>query len=83
MSFKPKNKKLVIIAGVLIVLGIIFLVLLRGDEDIWTKDSAGNWVMHGNPAIQSFEDCARKYPVMETYPEQCRVPNGPSFTKHY
>lgn len=32
--------------------------------------------------VQSFEDCvAAGLPVMESYPRQCKVPNGPSFTE--
>ena len=32
--------------------------------------------------ISSFEECARAgYPVLESYPEQCRTPNGESFTR--
>lgn len=29
--------------------------------------------------ITSFEDCAKYYPVMESYPQQCNTPDG----KHY
>jgi hypothetical protein len=33
-------------------------------------------------AIQSFEECvAAGYPVMESYPRQCRVPGGPTFVE--
>lgn len=33
-------------------------------------------------SIESFEDCvAAGYPVAESYPEQCFVPDGPSFTR--
>ena len=32
--------------------------------------------------ISSFEDCVLAgYPVMESYPRRCRVPNGPTFTE--
>lgn len=32
--------------------------------------------------ITSFDDCARAgYPIMESYPERCRTPDGRSFTK--
>lgn len=31
-------------------------------------------------AIDTFEECAQKYPVMESYPEQCRTPDGRIFT---
>ena len=83
MFFKIKNKKIAVVAGVLIVIGIIVLIVARGDEDTWIKDKNGDWVKHGNPAIQDFDSCAKKYPVMEIYPEQCRLPNGPTFTKKY
>jgi hypothetical protein len=32
-------------------------------------------------SINSFEDCAKHYPVMESYPEQCQVPGGKHFTR--
>ena len=83
MIQKLKNRNIAVISGVLIVIGIIVLIVARGDEDTWIRDRGGNWVMHGNPAIKDFESCAKKYPVMETYPEQCRIPDGPSFTKIY
>lgn len=31
--------------------------------------------------INSFEDCAKLYPVMESYPEQCKTPDGKHFTR--
>jgi len=32
--------------------------------------------------ITSYEQCvAAGYPIMESYPEQCAVPNGPTFTR--
>lgn len=60
---------------------LAIFMFLRGNEDTWIKDNSGNWVMHGSPAIRDFESCAKKYPVIETYPEQCRIPDGPSFTR--
>lgn len=32
-------------------------------------------------AINSFEDCAAKYPVMESYPAQCNTPDGRHFVQ--
>lgn len=33
-------------------------------------------------SINSFEECAAAgYPIMESYPRQCAVPGGPSFTE--
>jgi len=80
MKFWSKYKWIIILAGVIIIFGAV-LVFVRGDEDTWIKDDSGNWVKHGNPAIADFDSCAKKYPVMETYPEQCRIPDGPTFTK--
>lgn len=82
MIFRIKSKKWLIAAIVLILLGIVILAL-RGEEDAWVKDSSGQWLKHGNPKIVDFESCAKKYPVRETYPEQCAMPNGPTFTKEY
>ena len=31
--------------------------------------------------INSFEECAKHYPIMESYPPQCMVPGGPTFTE--
>lgn len=32
--------------------------------------------------ITTFEQCAAKYPVMESYPPQCTTPNGKHFTQN-
>ena len=32
------------------------------------------------PVVNSFEECAELYPVMESYPEQCNTPDGKHFT---
>lgn len=32
-------------------------------------------------SITTFEECAEKYPVMESYPEQCSTPDGRHFTR--
>ena len=34
--------------------------------------------------IDSFQECADAgYPIMESYPEQCAVPGGKTYTKEY
>lgn len=35
----------------------------------------------GDRNITDFESCAKKYPVMETYPAQCRTSDGRTFTE--
>lgn len=46
---------------------------------------AWTWYALGNDAaanISSFDECAAAgYPIAESYPEQCIVPGGPSFTR--
>ena len=32
-------------------------------------------------SINSFEECAKHYPIMESYPEQCKTPDGKHFTR--
>ncbi len=43
------NKKILIIAGVIIILAAGALLFLRGDEDTWLCQN-GQWVKHGNPS---------------------------------
>lgn len=39
-------------------------------------------VIPNRPDISTFEECAAAgYPVMETYPETCRTPQGTTFTR--
>lgn len=33
------------------------------------------------PEVLSFEDCAALYPVMESYPRQCRTPDGRTYAE--
>jgi hypothetical protein len=70
-----------LLAIIILAIIVLLVAILRGDEDTWIKDKSGQWVKHGNPSIQDFDSCAKKYPVMETSPEQCAIPNGPTFTK--
>ena len=76
-------KKVYWIIIIIVGLAILAIMFLRGNEDTWIRDKNGAWVKHGNPEIIDFDSCAKKYPVMEIYPEQCAIPNGPSFTKQY
>ncbi len=88
-------KKSILIAGILIIaVGLIVLGLrfLSSDEDTWLCQN-GEWVKHGNPSNQapiegcakiigSFDECAAAgYPIMESYPRRCAVPNGGNFVE--
>lgn len=33
------------------------------------------------PEVLSFADCAQHYPVMESYPRQCKTPDGRTYTE--
>ena len=60
-------------AFVLFVLAVIIAILI-GLNTFLKSDVTD--------AINSFEDCADAgYPIMESYPEQCAVPGGQTFTK--
>lgn len=86
------RRRWIILAIILVVLlGLLFF--LRGDEDTWLCVN-GQWVKHGNPAsaqpatscgsskITSFDECAAAgYPILESYPRQCRMPEGENFVE--
>jgi len=81
---------LILTAFLLAVFSLRFL--LGGPEDNWVCQN-GQWVKHGRPnaprpesgcrpEIKNFFDCARAgYPVMESWPRQCRTPGGKTFTE--
>lgn len=55
---------------------IIFLIVAFGAVWKFSKKELQQ------PVITEFEECAKAgYPILETYPEQCRTPDGRSFTK--
>jgi hypothetical protein len=66
-----KNKAFVVpTIGSLVILLVIGLFFWKSQNTSSIK------------AINSFEDCAKAgYPIMEIFPEQCRVPGGKTFTK--
>lgn len=39
------------------------------------------WGVFNMSEVNSFEACAKKYPVMESYPERCRTPDGRLFVR--
>ncbi|MDX1765320.1 MAG: hypothetical protein R3313_00040 [Candidatus Saccharimonadales bacterium] len=68
---------IMIIAG-LIMAGLFYFTDL-GETDTSSEDTSQ---ADTAPVIDSYEDCvAAGYPIMESYPEQCAVPDGPSFTR--
>lgn len=66
-TMMSKNIKLIAIFVVLLIAGVI----------VWKYQKISKI-----QKIKSFEECAQAgYPIMESYPEQCRTPNGRTFTK--
>lgn len=55
---------------VLLFLGIVFFGRYH---------AAKNKVIVKDIVVDTFEECAKYYPVMESYPEQCNTPDGRHF----
>lgn len=63
-------KKLIWLAAIPVVFVIFMAWYIAGEKSA--------------SSIDSFEECAAAgYPIMESYPEQCAVPGGQTFTKQY
>ena len=62
-----KNTKLVAVFVILLIAGIV----------VWKYQQTSKV-----QSISTFEECAQAgYPIMESYPEQCKTPDGRNFTK--
>lgn len=56
---------------------VFFIVLLLVGLGVWKYQQKSTVEQ-----INSFEECAQAgYPILESYPEQCRTPDGKSFTR--
>jgi len=66
---------LIIILAILVGIYVYFQSsFIKEDSEISNTDF--------NQEVDSFEECAAKgYPVMESYPRQCRIPEGRNFTE--
>ncbi len=69
------ENKLSMKVSVAIVIGLIILAF-------WGRFNAmkNGTLEKPLPVVNSFEECAELYPVMESYPEQCNTPDGKHFT---
>lgn len=67
--------------GTVIAVLLCTAVMLNVGCASQTHDGAGtNNTNESSSAINSFEDCAAAgYPVMESFPRQCRLPDGRTF----
>lgn len=58
------------------IISIILLAVVFGVAWLFSKNELPP------PVITNFEECVQAgYPILETYPEQCRTPDGRSFTR--
>ncbi len=65
----------VIVVGLCIGVVLAFLLTCEGENCLLKQ-----W--RAKPVVTSFEECAAQgYPIMESYPRQCRVPGGENFTE--
>jgi hypothetical protein len=59
------------------ILAIIAAVIIAVGAFMWYQQQVTTIA-----TISSFEECAAAgYPILESYPEQCRTPDGQSFTR--
>lgn len=57
---KKSSKTKWIFCIILAVLAVMLVLLfLRGNEDTWVKDKAGQWIRHGNPTAPAPESIPR------------------------
>jgi len=64
-------KKLIILLAVILVLVSVFI--------FWFFKKAEQ----KNAIVNSFKECTEKgYPIMESYPRQCKTPDGKTFTEY-
>lgn len=56
---------------ILTIVGIALLLVIS---------TGGLLYLRQKSIVNSFETCAAKYPVQESYPQVCRTPDGKSFT---
>ena len=71
MFMAIKNKK---VAAALIALSLI-LIAFGLIWQFWYLPYTYN-------KIQSFDDCAKKYPILLSYPGQCNTPDGRHFVQN-
>ena len=61
-----------------IILGLLIILILVGVVLVWNYREGGKQMA----TISSFEECiAQGYPVLESYPRQCKTPDGETFVE--
>lgn len=74
MSQAQKGRK-EMLTSVLLLIGFAVIALIFGTISL-TK------MTRKQKVVNSFEDCIEAgFPIMESYPRQCRTPDGKNFTE--
>lgn len=69
-----------VVEGLVIVL--VIAVVGFGGWYVWSQNNDDTQSNDTVTSISSYEECAAAgYPILESYPEQCSVPDGPTFTR--
>jgi hypothetical protein len=67
-------KKNIFIVTIIIIITFVFFLVEKGRRD--------GESLEGRIVVENFEDCVKAgYPVMESYPRQCRTSDGLLFTE--
>lgn len=69
---KKLERMMIVILATAIVIGVASVVI-----GMIVQKKAGSQ----KPTVTSFEECGALYPVMESYPRQCRTPDGIVFVE--
>ncbi len=62
--------------GTVIILSLLLIVGVAVASAVFVFDQSNK-----ASSVNSFEDCAGLYPVMESYPAQCNTPDGKHFVQ--
>jgi len=67
-----------------LLITIVAIFLIGGGVYFIFQNQKNNLRNNSAPIarINNFEECAAKYPVMESYPRQCATPDGKHFTEY-
>jgi hypothetical protein len=67
-----------LLLGLLVIIGILAIVFYFPGPKTWLEKKLNK---KPDSAITTFEECAKYYPVLESYPERCSTKSGASFTR--
>lgn len=76
------NKVFLTVSGAVIVCMLVLLGFIQYQKSKCKTNCSGEITQHQAQPILSFKDCmANGYPIMESYPRQCKTPDGRTFVE--